>query len=66
MKKVLFTLALFTLGVVFANANENCVKSAIDAYEGTEEDDSAYDNMVNAYDDCVRNGGSPGDNEANI
>lgn len=42
MKKVLLTLCLFTLGVVFANANENCVVTAIDAYDSAEDDDSAY------------------------
>lgn len=61
MKKVLLTLTLFTLGVVFVNANENCVITAIDAYDSTEDDDLAYENMLIAYDDCVNNGGYPGD-----
>lgn len=61
MKKVLLTLSLFTLGVVFASANENCVSTAIDAYDSSADSDSAYNNMMIAYDECVRNGGHPGD-----
>lgn len=70
MKKVLLTLTLFTVGALFtnvyANGRDNCVQSSIDAYDDTEESEDAYDNMVDAYDDCVRNGGSPGDTEVNI
>jgi len=66
MKKVLLTLCLFTLGVVFANANENCVVTAIDAYDSAEDDDSAYDNMLDAYDECVKNGGHPGDSVVDL
>ncbi len=66
MKKVLLTLTLFTLGVVFANANENCVITAIDAYDDAEDDDLAYDDMVIAYDECVRNGGHPGDSVVDL
>lgn len=67
MRKLLLTIILFTFGLISMNATQrNCVEDAIEVFDSEEDSMLAYIMMTLEYENCVENGGFPGDNSADL
>lgn len=67
MRKVLLTVILLTLRLFSMNAAQrNCAQDAIDVFDSEEDRVLAYIMMTLEYENCVENGGYPGDTSVDL